>query len=291
MPLPIGAGGDAAVSDLPELLAVEDLGGGRYRAPQPELPVEGRGVVYSGQLLAQLLMASDRAGGGEKDVRSVHAVFARVGSTVAPIALQVEPLHAGRTWASDTVTATQGDRVLCRALVLANAIDPDLMRHGPVPPGGVPAPDEVVAAPGLVFPGAQWRPVPGERHAGGSPLAMAWHRYGRALPTPAANQAVLAWATCGEVIGLAMRPHRDTVRLADAHRTLSTGVIAQTVHFVERFDASRWLLVVTEGTKAASGRVLGGGRVFTEDGTLVATFEQDSMAKRAEGGQDAGRPL
>jgi acyl-CoA thioesterase II len=76
-----------------------------------------------------------------------------------------------------------------------------------------------------------------------------------------------------------MRPHSDRVRIEDAHASISTGVIAQTIHFVERFDVSRWLLVRHEATKAATGRVYGDGRVFAGDGTLVAAFHQDAMAR------------
>ena len=279
------------MSDLPDLLVLTAVGERTYRVTQPGEPPEGRDVVYSGQLLAQVIMAADRAGEGDKDVRSVHAVFARAGSLSAPLDLHVEPLHTGRTWASDTVTAVQGDRLLCRALVLSNTVDADLMRHGPRLPAGVSGPQGLDPAPGLVFPGAELRPVPGEPEGDGVPVELAWHRFETGLPDPAANQAVLAWATCGNVIGLAMRPHRDVVSLVDAHRSVSTGVIAHTVHFVGRFDAARWLLLVTEATHAGSGRVLGGGRVFTEDGALVATFEQDSMAKAADAALDPRRAL
>ena len=115
---------------------------------------------------------------------------------------------------------------------------------------------------------------------------MAWHRFDRSLDSQAANQAVLVWSTCGNIIGLGMRPHRDTVHIGDAHHTLSTGVIAHTVHFTDPFDVSQWLLMVTEATKAGGGRVYGGGRIFTEDGRLVAAFHQDSMAKDAGGQLD-----
>jgi acyl-CoA thioesterase len=57
------------------------------------------------------------------------------------------------------------------------------------------------------------------------------------------------------------------------------------------FDVSQWLLMVTEGTKAGAGRVYGGGRVFTESGSLVATFHQDSMAKTAEAQLDSSRSM
>jgi acyl-CoA thioesterase II len=268
------------MSDLPDLLQLTEIGERRYQVTQPSESPEGRDVVFSGQLLAQMIMASDHAAGGAKDVRSVHAVFARAGTYTRPIELEVESLLAGRTWASDTVTATQSGKVLSRATVLLNVVDEDLMRHEPpMPP--VPAPADVDAAPGQEFPGAELRLVSGRDEAGGVPVEMAWHRFERPLASQAANQAVLAWATCGNIIGLAMRPHRDRVRIEDAHASISTGVIAQTVHFVERFDVSQWLLVRHEATKAATGRVYGDGRVFAEDGILVAAFHQDSMARAA----------
>jgi acyl-CoA thioesterase-2 len=268
------------MSDLPDLLQLTEIGERRYQVRQPSESPEGRDVVFSGQLLAQMIMASDHAAGGAKDVRSVHAVFARAGTYTRPIELEVESLLAGRTWASDTVTATQSGKVLSRATVLLNVVDEDLMRHEPpMPP--VPAPAEVDAAPGQAFPGAELRPVSGRDGVGDVPVEMAWHRFERPLASQAANQAVLAWATCGNIMGLAMRPHRDRVRIEDAHASISTGVIAQTIHFVERFDVSQWLLVRHEATKAATGRVYGDGRVFAQDGILVAAFHQDSMARAA----------
>ncbi len=269
------------MSELPDLLTLSDLGEGRYEVFQPAESAEGRDVVFSGQLLGQMIMAADAAAEGAKDVRSVHTVFARAGTYTKPIELDVDTMHAGRTWASDTITATQDGRLLCRGLVLLNTVDPDLMRHDPESPEGVPGPDDLKAASAQAFPGAEIRPVPGEFTIGGVPVEMAWHRFDRSLDSQAANQAVLVWATCGNIIGLGMRPHRDTVNIGEAHRTLSTGVIAHTVHFADRFDVSQWLLMVTEATKAATGRVYGGGRVFTEDGDLVAAFHQDSMAKAA----------
>src|SRR5579871_1119987 len=203
-----------------------------------------------------MIMASDSAAGGSKDVRSLHAVFARAGTYSKPIELLVDSMQAGRTWASDTVTATQDGRLLSRSIVLLNTIDDDIMRHEPALPGAVPDPDGLPTAPGQIFPGAELRPVPGEPAEAGVPVKMAWHRFERPLASPAANQAVLSWATCGDVIGLAMRPHKE-IHIEDAHRTLSTGVIAHTLHFTERFDVSQWLLIVTEATKAGGGRVYG----------------------------------
>jgi acyl-CoA thioesterase len=276
---------------MPDLLTLTEVGDRRYHVFQPAESAEGRDVVFSGQLLAQMIMASDQAGGGAKEVRSIHTVFARAGTYSKPIELEVDQMQAGRTWASDTVTATQDGRLLCRGIVLLNSVDPDLVRHDPDRPPGVPGPDDLEAAPAQAFPGAEVRPVPGEPTIGGVPVAMAWHRYDQPLSSQTAGQAVLVWSTCGHIIGLALRPHRQQVQIEDAHRTLSTGVIGHTVHFTDRFDVSEWLLMVTEATKAGTGRVFGEGRVFSQDGSLVAVFHQDSMAKSVEGQIDPRRSL
>ncbi len=279
------------MSELPDILRLTPVGDRRYQVFQPAESAEGRDVVFSGQLLGQMIMAADAAAGGSKDVRSVHAVFARAGTYTKPIELDVDSMHAGRTWASDTVTATQDGRLLSRALILLNTIDADLMRHGRPMPSGVPAAAELVAAEVQACPGAEIRPVPGERDDDGVPVEMAWHRFPEALESQAANQAILTWATCGNIIGLAMRPHREQVRISDAHRTLSTGVIAHTVHYLERFDVSQWLLIVTAADSAAGGRVYGSGAVYDEEGRLVAVFHQDSMAKAAEASLDPRRSM
>ena len=41
---------------------------------------EGRDVIFSGQILAQMIMASDAAGAHQKAVKSIHAIFVRTGA-------------------------------------------------------------------------------------------------------------------------------------------------------------------------------------------------------------------
>jgi acyl-CoA thioesterase len=118
-----------------------------------------------------------------------------------------------------------------------------------------------------------------------------WMRDPNRYDSVAANQAVLVWSEPGFIIGLAMRPHADVVRIGDAHRTVSTGVIAHTAHFHERFDVGEWLLVAQVADYAGRGRVHGTGTVFTEDGRLVATFDQDSMVRGVEGELDPRRAM
>jgi acyl-CoA thioesterase II len=279
------------MSGLPAVLDVEDLGEGRWTAAHPLEDPEGRDVVFSGQMLAQMIMVSDAAGGHQKEVKSVHAVFARSGSySGGRIEYVLDPMHSGRAWASDTITAYQGDRLLARALILLNAVEPDLMRHAPPMPD-VAGPDACAPrALGMAFPGVEVRDV--ERKGDtGTPSAYLWVRSPRSYDSVAANQAVIAWSEPGLIIGAAMNVHTDTVTFGEAHRSISTGVISHTAHFHDHGDAGDWLLFVHEAPYAGHGRVFGNGSVFTRDGTLVSTFAQDSMVRGVDRELDFRRDM
>ncbi|MFI5047519.1 MAG: acyl-CoA thioesterase [Acidimicrobiia bacterium] len=268
----------------PGVLTVEEVSPGRWSVPHPDKDPEGRDIVFSGQILGQMIMASSAAAKGEKEVKSVHAVFARAGRySAGPLELHLEEMHAGRAWASHTVTAVQGDRLLARGLVLLNTVEPDLMRHSPTMPD-VPAPEQCSPLEtGVVFPDSEVRVVEG---VAGAPSMSVWVRSGTSSDSVAASQAIVAWCEPGLLIGAAIRPHRDTVDASQAHRTISTGVISHTAHFHEHGDPSDWLLYVHDATYAGHGRIFGQGSVFTREGTLVSTFGQDSMARVVEGDLD-----
>src|SRR3954452_18869767 len=273
------------MSDLPAVLHVEDLGDGRWSAPHPADDPEGRDVVFSGQILAQMIMASDAAVAAEKEVKSIHAIFARAGTySAGAMELDLDAMHSGRAWASDTITAYQGERLLSRGLVLLNAVEPDLMRHSPTMPD-VPGPDAATPNPSItVFPGTESRLVdlPDAVSADGSPAMYFWMRHPESYDSVAAKQALIAWCQPGFIIGLAMRPHKE-IDIADAHTSISTGVISHTAHFHDHADVGDWLLIAQQATYAGNGRVFGSGSLFTQDGTLVSTFAQDSMARGVEG--------
>jgi len=282
------------MSGLPAVLDVENIGEGRWTASHPNEDPEGRDVVFSGQMLAQMIMVSDAAGGHQKEVKSVHAVFARAGTySGGRIEYVLDPMHSGRAWASDTITAYQGDRLLARALVLLNAVEPDVMRHSPQMPD-VAGPEACAPQPiGVAFPGVEVRAVelPGLIASSGSPATYLWARSPQSYDSVAANQAVIAWSEPGLIIGAAMSVHVDTVDFGQAHRSISTGVISHTAHFHDHGDAGDWLLFVHEAPYAAHGRVFGTGSVFTRDGTLVSTFAQDSMVRAVDRQLDFRRDM
>jgi acyl-CoA thioesterase len=278
------------IDGLLAALTLEPVGPDAYRAPNAEA---GQGVVFGGQLMGQAVVAA-RVGQDGKHVKTLHTVFARGARPDAPVEIAVDRMHAGRAFASSTVTISQGDRLCARSLVLLTADEPDFIRHadpGPV----VPGPDEASATAGEDGEEGVWQ----VRVAGGVDVSDpesvgpadldVWTRFAGAPTDPVIDQALIAFATDGFLIGTAMRPHAG-VGQAQAHVTVTTGVVSHTLTFHEPAPAAEWLLLSHHSPYAGRGRSYGTADVFRADGALVASFVQDAMI-RPRAGDGAGTVL
>lgn len=270
--------------DSLELLQLTQISEGRFLAPMPAGSQEGRDVIFGGQLLAQMIMAASIDPADPKHVNSIHTIFARAGTYEQPLHLLVEDVHNGRTYGSKIITAMQGERLLSKSMILMTADEPDFIAHNPNFPTDVLSPDASrKAEPNVTFPGSELRYASAEHStSNGVPSMDFWTRMPASLPSVEASQAVLAWSTNGWLIGLALEAHGDVATLADAHHTISTGVIGHTINFHREFDAGDWNLIHQEASFTGKGRVAGHGSVFNENQQLLATFSQNSMAKAVD---------
>lgn len=264
-----------------EALTLEPVGEDRYRATNLPSP---HGVVFGGQLLAQSITAG-LAGQEGKTVKTLHTVFARGASHEAPLDIVVERMHAGRSVASSTVTISQGEQICTRALVLLSAAEDDVIRHADGRRSSS-KPDDV--ADNIRGEGAWEIGIVGnvdisDPELVGPPELDVWVRFAGAPDDPATDQALVAYSTDGFLIGTAMRPHAG-VGQAQAHQTLSTGVLSHTLTYHERCPAAEWHLLEQRATYAGHGRSYGRGEIFRADGQLAASFVQDAMIRARSGG-------
>ncbi len=264
------------IASLVGALTLEPVGTDRYRAGNADA---GHGVIFGGQLLAQSVVAG-LAGHDGKAVKTVHTIFARSGSPDAPVEIAVDRMHAGRAFASSTVTISQGDRLCARSLVLLSADEPDFIRHADAAPAA-PGPDDGTAAGDGS--GAWQVRIAGDVDvddpaAVGPPDLDVWTRFVGAPEDPVIDQALLAYATDGFLIATAMRPHAG-VGQAQAHVTVSTGVVSHSLTFHEPAPAREWLLLSHHSSYAGRGRCYGTADVFRADGALVASYVQDGMIR------------
>jgi acyl-CoA thioesterase len=269
----------AGIEDLLQAFALEPTGPGAWRGSNAPT---GHGVVFGGQLLGQAIVAG-LAGQAGKALKTLHTIFARGASPEAPLELSVERMHEGKSFASSAVTISQGERLCARSLLLLSAGEPDFIRHAEPAPA-VPSPEDCPPA-GEGLRGWEIRVVGGvdvdDPALVGPPELDVWTRFVGAPDDPVLDQALLAFASDGFLIGTAMRPHPG-VGQAQAHRTVSTGVIGHTLTFHEPCPAGEWLLLSHRSPYAGHGRCYGRANVFRTDGALVASFVQDGMIRPLE---------
>ena len=270
------------MADLEGILrsfTLKPAGDDRYTADNVEAT---HGVIFGGQLLAQTILAALEGTDGKR-VKTVHTVFARGGSAEVPVEIAVDRMHTGRALASSTVTISQGDRLCTRSLVLMSADEPDFIHHADTPPA-VSDPD--ASKPVDHIDGWDIRVVGdvdiSDPDVVGPPTLDVWTRFPGAPHDPGVDQALLAFASDGFLIGTAMRPHAG-VGQAQAHVTLSTGVLSHTLTFHEPFAADEWLLMAHRSPFAGHGRCYGQASVFGPGGALVASYVQDAMIRPRQG--------
>ncbi len=266
------------MADVVGALDLEHIGEGSFRAHHLD---EGHGVVFGGQLLAQSVIAATSVV-DDKELLSLHTVFARGGDFAQPLGIDVRVLQSGRSMASVTVTTHQDRGPCTHSTALLHAPDSDRIRHAR------DAPEAVVAGPDT------WTDRPGgpdfwdmrivddvdflTPELTGPPQLQVWARFPDAPDDLATSQALLAYASDGFLIATAMRPH-EGIAQSMAHVSVATTVLTQTLTFHEPFAATDWHLLDQRSTYAGHGRSHGVAEVFAEDGRMVASFTQDNMIR------------
>jgi acyl-CoA thioesterase-2 len=277
------AWGDAA--ELLHLIDVAPDGPGRFVGP-PHRDTS-RNVVEGGQMLAQGIVAASKTLPRQR-VTQASMYFPKAAAFDAPLDLTVDVLREGRTFSTVEVRVDQDDKVRSVGLFLLDAGSPDVI-DGSIPMPDVPGPadavpfDMRVTGRDLRVVDAAYDPDPDRI---GPPEIHAWMRFRDAPSEPYLHTALMAQSTTHWTIAAAMRPHPGFGE-AQAHVTLSTGIMAVTMAFHDDVDVTRWLLYSNPAIFAGRGLAQGEGHVFTEDGRLVASYTVQAMIRGFQQGPKA----
>jgi uncharacterized protein (DUF427 family)/acyl-CoA thioesterase len=278
--------GDAA--DLLHLLDVAPLAEGRFVSPPypdpplgsffPQLTKNARLVIEGGQLLGEAIVAASKSVPGQR-VTSASMIFSRAARFDAAHEIQVEALRRGRGFSTLETRTTQAGKLCSAGILLLDAGAPDTIR-GTVAPPDVPPPE---ACPPLDMgvTGRELRTVDDAYRRQlevGPPEIFTWARFRDAPGHDYLHAALLAQSTTHWTIAAALRPH-EGVSEAQAHVTLSTGILATTIAFHDEVDVTEWLLYANPAIYAGRGQVQGEGRVFARSGRLVASYTVQAMVR------------
>jgi acyl-CoA thioesterase-2 len=115
----------------------------------------------------------------------------------------------------------------------------------------------------------------------GPPRIEAWLHYDQTPVRDDLARALLAHFTGHLSISTTMRAHPG-VGTAQAHRTLSTGVIAIDISFHDPIGWDGWILYDHESTAVGAGMSYVRGQIRERSGRLLASFTQDGLIRHFE---------
>jgi acyl-CoA thioesterase-2 len=275
--------GDAA--DLIQLIDVQPNGPDRFVGPPYR--DKTRNVVEGGQFLAQAIVAASKTM-PEQRVTSAYMTFPKAASFDDPIDITVEKLRAGRTFSTLAIRAEQNGALCSPGLVLMDAGAPDTIADQVAMPD-VPGPYESEPYDMKVL-GRDLRIVDGayspDPHRDGPPVIYAWMRFRDAPAEPYLQSALVAQATTHWTIGAAMRPHQGYGE-ADAHVTMSTGIMSVGIAFHDDAPVTEWFLYANPAIWSGRGLAQGQGQVFSQEGRLMASYTVQAMIRRFTQAPDA----
>jgi len=285
-----------AVVDLAAIMNLEPLGDDRFRAHRHK--GNHVGAVFGGALLAQALRAAELTA-PERAPHAMHALFHRAGNAAAPIDHQVDRVRDGGASTTRRVGAWQGGELLFEALVMlrAPAARPgyshqQAWRRPPPPPDRTPMLAELaerwadrlsaseLATLGRLGSGFDLRLVDADAFMAraATPFGAFWVRP-RPAPTGPAGYGALVFTSDFMMARAATLPH---LRSAWDPRGWTISLDhAIWLHAAAAPDA--WLLYEIESPWAGDGRGVNLGRLYDEDGRLLATVAQEALIRTSGG--------
>ena len=284
----------SSAEEIVELLDLETIDVNLFRGIQPDTMLQR---VFGGQVAAQALVAGARTVEAPRAVHSLHSYFLRPGDPAVPIVYDVERIRDGRSFSTRRVVARQHGRPIYY-MTLSSQIPEEGFDHQDRMPD-VPTPAETpefgqllrqVRGEGASRWLEEWASLElrwiGDSAHGGIEKSedrpaevRLWIRTNGSLgDDPLVHQAAFTYLSDLTLLGSALVPHQ--VDLASPH--VQSASLDHTIWFHRPFRADEWLLYDQTSPSASGARGLGIGRVFTEDGTLVATVAQEGLVRQRD---------
>jgi acyl-CoA thioesterase-2 len=283
------------LDQLIEQLALERIEENLFRGQSQDL---GWGTVFGGQVLGQALSAAAQTVPAERQAHSLHAYFLRPGDVSKPIVYDVDRIRDGSSFTTRRVVAIQSGHAIFNLAASFQKPEPGFEHADPMPPA--PPPDSLPTEQERFATYAARLPRPLRERALGPrpfelrpvdelddpflpapkpPHRLVWLRTAGRLPdNPALHRYLLAYASDYSFLTTALLPH-GVSWLTPGMQVAS---LDHVMWFHRPFRVDEWLLHVIDSPAAAGARGLVRGRVFSQDGRLVASTAQEGLIRQRE---------
>lgn len=239
--------------------------------------------TFGGQVAAQTLVAATKTVDPIFRVHSLHGYFVGPGNSHKPTAFLVDRIRDGRSFVSRQVTAVQDGHPLFIMQASFHRRDDEGPEHSDAM-RAVPMPDEIeLSTPldasrrALLEEWGDWdiRVVPSEDFEHNKYTAsqqVVWIKSKRQLPDDETfHICTLAYMSDMTLLHSSLVPHPNhKVQMASLDHAM---------WFLRPFRADEWLLYDQISPSAHAGRALTQGRIFNQQGDLVAVVTQEGLTR------------
>ncbi len=285
---------DNVLGELLTLLKLEKIEETLFRGQSQDL---GFKSVFGGQVLGQALSAAYRTVSQPRTAHSLHAYFLRMGDAGRPIIYDVDCIRDGKSFTTRRVVAIQKGRAIFNMAVSFQVDEPGFNHQDSAP--SVPGPDGIapdlenarkvadkipaqVREKILCKKPIEFRPVnpinpfaPEKR----APQRYIWFKSIESLPDdPVLHQYLLAYASDFGLVTTSLYPHGHSYWESQ----MQVASLDHAMWFHRRFRMDDWLLYAIRSPNACKARGLSDGKIFTQDGKLVASVMQEGLIRYRE---------
>ncbi len=279
------------VDELVALLELERLEVDLYRGRQPDTAMQR---VFGGQVAAQALCAASATVEAARHVHSLHAYFLRPGDTSIPIVYDIERIRDGGSFSTRRAVARQSGESIFY-LTASFHVDEIGFDHQDAMPD-VPGPDDCPSIPEIVRKITERDPDEWNhewaaldiRYAGDSrprgrlesaerpARAQLWVKAAGAIPDdPILHRCVLTYLSDLTLLGVSLVP----TGLLIGSPEVQPASLDHTMWFHRPFRADAWMLYDQYSPSASGGRGFTTGRIFSMEGSLVASVAQEGLIR------------
>ena len=282
---------DDALKELLRLLKLEKIDENIFRGQSQDL---GFGNVFGGQVLGQALSAASQTVSSDRLAHSLHAYFLRAGDVKKPVIYIVDCIRNGKSFTTRRVVATQNGRAIFTMSASFQISETGFKHQAKMPsvvgPDGLESDFERAKSLAHKIPEQIWEyllcrspierrvinPVDPFNPDKRDPIQYIWFKAIDKMPDDLAiNQYVLAYASDYAMISTSLYPHGYTYW----NRDMQVASLDHAMYFHRDFRMDQWLLHVIESPNANSARGLCQGKIFTQDGILVANTVQEGLIR------------